>query len=235
MILNIEDRVVFEDNHLLILNKLPGEIVQGDKTGDEPLVETLKRFLKTKYNKPGNVFLGLTHRLDRPTSGLVIFAKTSKALTRCTIMFSEKKIKKSYLAVVKQKPKSQLGTLENYLLKNEKLNKSFVVDKDRKGAKLANLTYKFINSSDNYQLLEIDLKTGRHHQIRAQLSKIGWPIKGDLKYGFNRPNKDGSIHLHAFKIKFEHPVSKEQIKLTAVPAHKDPIWSFFINSGMSAS
>ena len=216
--------VLHEDNHLIIVNKKVGDIVQGDKTGDIPLSEIVKDFIKRKYNKPGNVFLGVVHRLDRPTSGIIIFARTSKALERLNKMLREKQIKKTYWAVVKNKPRKDADTLINFLKKNPKNNKSTVFNKETEGSKKAILHYKTIKELDNYYLLEIDLETGRHHQIRAQLSAIKSPIKGDLKYGFKRSNKDGGIHLHAKKIEFMHPVSKELISLEA-PLPSDSIWN----------
>jgi len=219
--------VIYEDNHIIVVNKASSEIVQGDKTGDTPLSESLKQYLKEKYNKPGQVFLGVTHRLDRPVSGLVIFAKTSKALTRLNEMFKNGEVKKTYWAVVKKCPDKLKAELAHYLVRNEKQNKSYAYDKEVKGAKKAILEYAVIAHSDNYHLLEINLKTGRHHQIRCQLAKIGVPIKGDLKYGFNRSNADGSICLHARRISFIHPVSKEEIHLEAPIPDKD-IWKAFM-------
>ncbi|CAM1351427.1 RluA family pseudouridine synthase [Tenacibaculum insulae] len=216
-------QVLHEDNHLIIVNKRAGDIVQGDKTGDTPLSEIVKEYIKHKYNKPGAVYLGTVHRLDRPTSGVVIYARTSKALERLNKMLRDKTIKKTYWAVVKNEPKKQTDTLINYLKKNPKNNKSTAYPKEIDGSKKAILHYQILKKLDNYCLLEIDLETGRHHQIRVQLSKIGATIKGDLKYGAKRSNKDGSIHLHARKIEFTHPVSKELIKITA-PTPKDPIW-----------
>jgi len=215
--------VLFEDNHIVIVNKKTGDITQGDKTGDKPLSDVVKEYIKEKYNKPGEVFLGVVHRLDRPTSGIIIFARTSKALERLNKMLREKTIKKTYWAVVKNQPKKQSDTLTNFLKKNPKNNKSTAYPKEIDGSKKAILHYNTIKKLDNYWLLEIDLETGRHHQIRTQLSTIGSPIKGDLKYGFNRSNKDGSIHLHARKIHFTHPVSKEIINITA-PVPNDIIW-----------
>jgi len=206
-----DQRILLEDNHLLIVNKLPSEIVQGDKTGDEPLSETLKQFLKVKYNKPGNVFVGVVHRLDRPVSGAVVFAKTSKALTRLNNMVKERTIKKTYWAVVKEPPPDESGTLKHFLVRNPKKNKSFAYKKPVENSKEALLSYKMIAASKDYYLLEIDLHTGRHHQIRAQLSAIGCPIKGDLKYGFARSNPDGSISLHARRLEFIHPVKKNRL------------------------
>ena len=207
--------VVYEDNHIIIVNKTASEIVQGDKTGDTPLSETVKEYLKEKYQKPGNVFIGVTHRLDRPVSGLVLFAKTSKALSRLNEMFKRGEVQKTYWAVVKNRPPQEEGTLSHWLLRNEKQNKSYAYDKEKPGSKHAILDYRLIAASDNYFLLEVDLKTGRHHQIRCQLAKMGCPIKGDLKYGFARSNPDGSICLHARRISFIHPVSKEQITVEA--------------------
>lgn len=216
-------QILLEDNHLIIINKRAGDITQGDKTGDTPLSDVVKAYIKEKHQKPGNVFLGVVHRLDRPTSGVIIFAKTSKALERLNKMLRDKIIHKTYWAIVKNPPKKQADTLVNFLKKNQKNNKSSVYTDEIEGSKKAILHYKTIKKLDNYSLLEIDLETGRHHQIRAQLSAIGCPIKGDLKYGFNRSNKDGSIHLHARKIEFTHPVSQEKISLTA-PLPKDAVW-----------
>lgn len=217
-------QVLFEDNHIIIVNKRSGDITQGDKTGDKPLSDVVKNYIKRKFNKPGNVYLGVVHRLDRPTSGVIIFARTSKALERLNKMLREKKINKTYWAIVKGCPKKEKDTLINFLKKNPKKNKSSVYQHEISGAKRAVLHYQVIQKLDNYSLLEIDLETGRHHQIRTQLSAIGFPIKGDLKYGFNRSNKDGSIHLHARKIEFIHPVSKELISLIA-PTPNDVIWN----------
>ncbi|QTE22138.1 RluA family pseudouridine synthase [Polaribacter cellanae] len=216
-------QVLFEDNHLIIVNKKAGDITQGDKTGDKPLSDVVKEYIKDKYNKPGNVFLGTVHRLDRPTSGIIIFARTSKALERLNKMLREKTIKKTYWAIVKNTPKKESDTLINFLKKNSKNNKSFVHKKETEGCKKAILHYKIIKTLENYSLLEIDLETGRHHQIRTQLAHIGSPIKGDLKYGFDRSNKDGSISLHARKINFIHPVTKEEINVLA-PTPNDVIW-----------
>ncbi len=218
--------VVYEDNHLIIVNKTASEIVQGDKTGDTPLSETVKQYIKEKYAKPGNVFLGVVHRLDRPVSGLVVFAKTSKALARLNEMFRNSEVKKTYWAIVKQRPPQDEGELVNYLVRNEKQNKSYAYDKEVKNSKKAVLHYRLIGHSQNYFLLEVDLKTGRHHQIRCQLAKMGCPIKGDLKYGFARSNPDGSICLHAHRVKFVHPVSKELIDVTA-PLPSGNLWNGF--------
>lgn len=215
--------VVYEDNHIIIVNKTASEIVQGDKTGDVPLSETVKQYLKEKYHKPGNVFIGVTHRLDRPVSGLVVFAKTSKALSRLNEMFKNSEVKKTYWAIVKQTPAETEGELVNYLVRNEKQNKSYAYDTEKPGSKKAILHYRLIARSDNYCLLEVDLKTGRHHQIRCQLAKMGCPIKGDLKYGFPRSNPDGSICLHARRVRFVHPVSKELIDVVA-PVPSDNLW-----------
>lgn len=218
--------VLYEDNHIIAVNKKPSDIVQGDKTGDKPLSDFVKDYIKNKYNKPGEVYLGVTHRIDRPVSGVIIFAKTSKALTRLNKMFQEKTIQKTYWAVVKNEPPKSSGNLIHYLQKNPKQNKSYARKEEAKDAKRSELNYKLIASSDRYFLLEIDPRTGRHHQIRAQLSTIGCPIKGDLKYGFDRSNKDASIHLHARKIEFVHPVSKEEILITA-PVPDEPLWKAF--------
>lgn len=221
--------VVYEDNHIIIVNKTASEIVQGDKTGDVPLSETVKRYLKEKYHKPGNVFIGVTHRLDRPVSGLVVFAKTSKALSRLNEMFKNSEVKKTYWAIVKQTPAETEGELVNYLVRNEKQNKSYAYDTEKSGSKKAILHYRLIARSDNYSLLEVDLKTGRHHQIRCQLAKMGCPIKGDLKYGFPRSNPDGSICLHARRVRFVHPVSKELIDVVA-PVPSDNLWRSLTSS-----
>lgn len=215
--------VVYEDNHLIIVNKTASEIVQGDKTGDTPLSETVKQYIKEKYAKPGNVFLGVVHRLDRPVSGLVVFAKTSKALARLNEMFRNSEVKKTYWAIVKQRPPQDEGELVNYLVRNEKQNKSYAYDKEVKNSKKAVLHYRLIGHSQNYFLLEVDLKTGRHHQIRCQLAKMGCPIKGDLKYGAPRSNPDGSISLLSHRVEFVHPVSKETIVVEA-PLPDDNLW-----------
>lgn len=218
--------VVYEDNHIIVVNKTASEIVQADKTGDTPLSETVKQYLKEKYQKPGNVFLGVTHWLDRPVSGLVIFAKTSKALTRLNEMFRAGEVKKTYWAVVKNAPKESEGELVHFLVRNEKQNKSYAYDKEVPNSKKAVLDYRLIGRSENYYLLEVDLKTGRHHQIRCQLAKMGCPIKGDLKYGSPRSNPDGSICLHARRVRFVHPVSKELIELKA-PLPEGNLWKGF--------
>lgn len=216
-------QILFEDNHIIVINKRVGDIVQGDRTGDKPLSDVVKEYIKEKYNKPGKVFLGVVHRLDRPTSGVVIFAKTSKSLERLNKMLREKKIDKTYWAIVKNKLPLEKDTLIHYLKKNPKNNKSSAFKKETEGCKKAVLHYKTIKELNTYFLLEIDLETGRHHQIRCQLANIGCPIKGDLKYGFERSNKNGGIHLHARKIEFIHPVSKETILIEA-PTPKDPVW-----------
>ena len=219
-------KVIYEDNHIIVVNKESGEIVQGDKTGDESLCDTLKQYLKEKYNKPGNVFVGLPHRLDRPVSGVVIFAKTSKALERLNNMFRVGEVKKIYWAITKNKPLVAEGELSHWILRNEKMNKSFAYRKEVDGSKHALLNYRTLASSDNYTLIEVELKTGRHHQIRCQLSAMGCPIKGDLKYGAKRSNPDGSISLHARYVEFVHPVSKQPIKITA-PVPNDRLWQSF--------
>lgn len=221
-------QVLYEDNHLIVVNKRAGDIVQGDKTGDTPLSDVVKAYIKHKYNKPGKVYLGVAHRLDRPTTGIVVFAKTSKALTRLNKLFSEKEVSKTYWAVVKQRPESEKGTLIHWLKKNPKNNKSTAYSAEKKDGKKAILHYSLLKSLDNFHLLEVQLETGRHHQIRCQLASIGSPIKGDLKYGFDRSNKDASIHLHARQIAFIHPVSKVELSLKANPP-KDAIWDACLN------
>lgn len=221
---HIDQQIVFEDNHLLIINKKAGQLVQGDKTGDASLLDLIKDFIKKRDQKPGNVFLGLVHRIDRPTSGLVIYAKTSKALTRLTQMVKNREIKKTYWAVVQKTMIPQSQRLVHYLQKNEKTNKATVFIKQTDNAKESILNYQIIKVLDNFQLLEIDLETGRHHQIRAQLSKIGAAIKGDLKYGAARSNPDGGIHLHARKLEFTHPVTKENLEITAPVPQNDAVW-----------
>lgn len=216
--------VLYEDNHIIAVNKTCNEIVQGDKTGDTPLSETVKAYIKEKYNKPGEVFLGVTHRLDRPTSGVVLFARTSKALTRLNEMFkSHEQIRKTYWAIVQGVPKEPEARLENWLTRNEAQNKSYIAKPGAKDAKLAILSYKTLVKGDHYTLLEINLETGRHHQIRCQLAAIGCPVKGDLKYGAKRSNPDGGICLHARQIEFVHPVSKQNICITA-PVPEDGLW-----------
>lgn len=217
-------QVIHEDNHIIIVNKRPGDLVQGDKTGDVPLSEVVKIYLKKKYNKPGNVYLGVVHRLDRPTSGIVVFARTSKALPRLNKLFKEKDAKKTYWAVVKNAPPQQEETLIHYMKRNPKQNKSYALIKEVPDSKKAILDYRILKKLDNYYLLEINLHTGRHHQIRSQLSAIGSPIKGDLKYGFARSNKDASIHLHSRELSFVHPIKKEKIHVIA-PTPEDPVWN----------
>lgn len=223
-------KVIYEDNHIIIVSKTVNEIVQGDKTGDETLIDKVKKYIKEKYSKPGEVFLGLTHRLDRPTSGVVVFAKTSKALSRLNAMFRDGEVHKTYWAVTSNRPDEDEGTLENFLKKNEKLNKSFIAKPSDKEAKKAILNYKIIAVSDRYYLWEINLLTGRHHQIRCQLANIGCPIKGDLKYGYPRSNPDGGLSLHARKVEFIHPVSKKEISVTADVPEGDKLWKFFQES-----
>ena len=216
-------QILHEDNHIIVINKRVGDIVQGDKTGDKPLSDIVKEYIKDKYNKPGDVFLGVVHRLDRPTTGIVVFARTSKALERLNKMFSERETQKTYWAVVKNKPSKAEDKLVHFLKRNEKNNTSKAHLKEVPESKIASLDYLIIKELDNYFVLEINLHTGRHHQIRAQLQAIGCPIKGDLKYGFDRSNPDGGIHLHARKLAFIHPVSKENIEIIA-PTPSDSIW-----------
>lgn len=217
-------QILYEDNHIIAINKRVGDIVQGDKTGDIPLSEIIKQYIAEKYNKPGAVFLGVVHRLDRPTSGIVIFARTTKALSRLNKLFSERKTQKTYWAIVKNIPPKSSDTLIHYLLRNPKQNKSYANSNEVPNSKKAILDYRVVKKLDRYSLLEIDLKTGRHHQIRSQLSAIGCSIKGDLKYGFDRSNKDGGIHLHSRKLVFIHPVKKEEISIVA-PTPNDPVWN----------
>ncbi len=215
--------VIYEDNHVIAVNKAPGEIVQGDKTGDKPLSEMVKDYIKEKYAKPGNVFLGVTHRLDRPVSGVVVFARTSKALPRINRLFSNGEVEKTYLAIVGNKPQQSEGEIVSWLTRNERLNKSFVSNKETPGARQACLRYKLVASADRYHLLAVRLLTGRHHQIRCQLSSIGCPIKGDLKYGAPRSNPDGSISLHSWRARFEHPVSHMSLEIIA-HCPNSPLW-----------
>ena len=217
-------QVLYEDNHIIVVNKRPGDIVQGDKTGDTPLSEVVKDYIKDKYNKPGNVYLGVVHRLDRPTSGIVVFARTSKALPRLNQLFKDRDAKKTYWAIVKNMPPKEEDSLVHYLKRNPKQNKSYAHIKEVPESKKAILDYKIIQKLNNYFLLEIALHTGRHHQIRSQLSAIGSPIKGDLKYGFDRSNKDASISLHARKLSFTHPVKDLELELVA-PVPNDPLWN----------
>lgn len=217
--------IVYEDNHIIIVSKCSGEIVQGDKTGDEPLSETIKKYIKEKYHKPGNVFLGVVHRLDRPVWGLVVFAKTSKALTRLNKMFREGDIHKTYWAITKNAPPAEEGVVTDWLVRNERQNKSYAHQQEVQNAKKATLKYRVVAHSEHYHLLEICLMTGRHHQIRCQLANMGCPIKGDLKYGAQRSNPDGSISLLARKIAFVHPVSKENIVVEAPLPPQDNLWN----------
>lgn len=217
-------QILHEDNHIIAINKRIGDIVQGDKTGDKPLSEIVKEYIKEKYNKPGEVFLGVVHRLDRPTTGIVVFARTSKALSRLNELFSNRETQKTYWAIVKNKPEKEQDTLVHFLKRNEKNNTSKAHIKEVPESKKASLDYKIIKTLDNYFALEINLHTGRHHQIRAQLAAIGCPIKGDLKYGFERSNPDGGIHLHARRLAFIHPVSKEVLEIIA-PTPKNSIWN----------
>lgn len=220
-------QILYEDNHIIAVNKTNNELVQGDKTGDISLDKKVKAYIKKKYDKPGDVFLGVIHRIDRPVSGVVLFARTSKALTRLNKMFRENTIQKTYWAIVKEKPPADSGSLKHYLVRNTKQNKSYAHDKSVKNAKEAILDYRLIAGSDRYYLLHINLKTGRHHQIRSQLSKIGCPIKGDLKYGFDRSNQDGGISLHAREILFVHPVKNNPLKIIAPPP-EDNLWKSFL-------
>jgi len=221
--------VIYEDNHLIAVNKNCHEIVQGDKTGDTPLSDMLKAWLKEKYTKPGNVFVGVAHRLDRPVTGVVLFAKTSKALTRVNEMFRQGKVEKTYWAITKNCPPELEGDLTHWLIRNEKQNKSVAYNVEKPNAKQAIMHYRLLSKSDRYNLLEIDLKTGRHHQIRCQLAKIGCPVKGDLKYGAERSNPDGGISLHARKLSFIHPVSQQLVEIIA-PLPEDNLWSSLVKN-----
>lgn len=216
-------RILFEDNHLLIVNKKAGELAQGDATGDKTLLDEAKAYIKEKYNKPGDVFLAVVHRLDRPTSGVIIYARTSKAAARLSEAFQKRDLEKTYWAIVQEMPEDDEGTLVHYLKKNQTNNRSHASIKDRPGYKKAVLHYKFVGRADRYSMIEVKLETGRHHQIRAQLSAIGCPIKGDLKYGAGRSNPDGSISLHARSLKFTHPVTKKVLFIKA-PVPKDNLW-----------
>lgn len=218
--------VLYEDNHVIIVNKPANMLVQSDTTGDTSLEELVKQYIKEKYNKPGQVFLGVVHRIDRPVSGVLLFAKTSKALTRLNEQLKQKQFKKTYWALVKQKPSPESGILKHHIYRNPKLNKSIAYDIPGKDTKEAVLAYRLLACSQSYALLEIDLQTGRHHQIRCQLAKIGCPIKGDLKYGFARSNANGGISLHAQTLKFLHPVTKQEIQVTAPPPESD-LWHVF--------
>jgi len=226
---DIRHRILFEDNHLIIINKLPSEIVQGDKTGDVSMIDTVKAYIKTTYNKPGDVFLGLVNRIDRPVSGAVLFARTSKALTRMNELLKSREIRKTYWAIVKEQPPEAEAELIHYLKKNEAQNKAIVYNKEVGGSQRAHLAYKILARSDQYFLLQVDLFTGRHHQIRAQLSAIGCPIRGDLKYGYPRSNPDASISLHSRSVSFIHPVRKEEITVIAPPPD-EPLWNYFTSN-----
>lgn len=218
--------VIYEDNHLIAVNKSAGEIVQGDRTGDVPLSDAVKIYIKKKYNKPGNVFLGVAHRIDRPVSGAVLFARTSKALERINEMIKKREIKKTYWAVVKNRPAANSGTLTHYLARDTEQNVTAAFDRETSDSQKAVLSYKIIGSGNGYYYLEIDLETGRHHQIRAQLAKIGCPIVGDVKYGYERPDRNGGIHLHSRSMEFVHPIAKTPVKIIADPP-KDRIWEGF--------
>lgn len=219
-VLFLQDRILYEDNHLVVVNKRAGEIVQGDQTGDTPLLEHVREYIRVKYQKPGNVFCGLVHRIDRPVSGAVIFAKTSKALSRMNEMVKNRSVQKFYWAIVQERPIKTKDALRNYIFRNERLNKSFISDEEKPGWQRAELNYTVLASSERYSVLEVELLTGRHHQIRAQLSAMGCPIKGDLKYGARRSNEDGSICLHAHQLLFEHPVSHEYLNIVAEPFNR---------------
>jgi len=221
-------QILYEDNHIIAVNKFNGELVQGDKSGDSSLDKELKEYIKKKYKKPGDVYLGVVHRLDRPVSGIVLFARTSKALTRLNKMFQEHKIRKTYWAVVGTRPEVESGELVHHMLRNAEKNKSTAHISPKKGTKEARLKYELLGVTNNFFLLEVDLLTGRHHQIRSQLSRIGCSIKGDLKYGAKRSNPGGGIHLHARKVKFIHPVSQKEIEIIASPP-QDPLWQEFID------
>jgi len=220
--------ILYEDNHIIIVNKRSSDLVQGDSTGDEPLDDIVRAYIKEKYNKPGDVFLGVVHRLDRPVSGCVVYARTSKALSRMSELFRTRDVRKTYWAIVSERPPAEEGTLSNYLKKNEPQNKSYVYEKEVKGSKLAELSYRVLSRSEKYYLIEVDLQTGRHHQIRAQLAAAGCPIKGDLKYGSKRSNEGGGISLHSRRISFVHPVKNEEIRVEA-PLPDDRIWKLFSN------
>ncbi len=220
--------ILYEDNHIIAVNKKAGDIVQGDKTEDKPLSEEIKAYIKKKYNKPGDVYLGIIHRIDRPVGGVIVFAKTSKALVRMNKLFQDREVQKTYWAVVEKLPKENEEVLINYLKKNQEKNRSRAYDKEVKGSKMSELHYKLEGRSKNYFYLEVEPKTGRHHQIRVQLSHMGCPIKGDVKYGANRTNRDGSIHLLARSIEFMHPVQKKKMSIRANPPKNDPLWAEFL-------
>lgn len=225
-----ELKILYEDNHIIAINKPAGALVQGDKTGDSPISDAVKQYIKEKYEKPGDVYLGVTHRIDRPVSGVLLYARTSKALTRLNEMFRTKEIQKTYWAVVQNQPPKNEDHLVHWLKKNEAKNMSYASATETKGSLKCELDYKWISSSDNYFLLEVNPHTGRHHQIRVQLSTIGCPIKGDVKYGARRGNKDASIHLHARKIEFIHPVKLTPVSITAEVPQNDPVWISFENN-----
>ncbi len=228
--MDLPNEILYEDNHLVVVNKLPSQIVQGDKSGDTPLSDMVKGYLKEKYRKPGNVFLGIPHRIDRPTSGVVVFTRTEKALSRVAVAFAGRQVKKTYWAIVSEMPPQEQGELVHYLKRNTATNRTtatLVPSKDRKEARMK---YRVIGASDRYYLLEVELITGRHHQIRAQLAAIGLPIKGDLKYGYPRSNRGGGIHLHARSLTIPHPISKEPTTFVADPPLKDPLWKYFTES-----
>lgn len=226
--------ILFEDNHLIVINKQIADLVQANETGDEVLSDQVKAYIKRKYKKPGDVFLGIVHRLDRPVTGAVIFARTSKALTRMNQQFKDHEVKKTYWAVVKNRPENEEGELVHYMVKDETQNKSYAYPKPKGKAKEARLTYKLVGTTNNFYLLEVNLQTGRHHQIRCQLAKIGCPIKGDLKYGFPRSNPDGGIHLHARRIRFIHPVTKAEIEILAEPP-QDQLWMEFLDQATTSA
>lgn len=223
----LPDRILYEDNHLIAVNKLPSEIVQGDKTGDTPLADKVREYIRQKHAKPGNVYLGVVHRIDRPVGGVVLFARTSKALVRLNAMVKDRRIVKTYLAVVRNRPPRDSEHLVHFLKKNEKQNKSYVVSETTPGARKGELVYALAARSDTHYLLRIDLMTGRHHQIRAQLAAVGCPVRGDVKYGFDRPNADGSIHLHAQSVELVHPVRQEKIRIEAPLPGGDRLWQHF--------
>ena len=225
----LSQRILYEDNHLIAVNKLPSEIVQADKTEDRTLREDIQQYLKEKYDKPGNVFTGVIHRLDRPVSGVVVFAKTGKALQRMNALVKNREFKKTYWAIVKNMPPQEEGELRHFLVRNQQKNKSFAYKKPVENSKEAILSYRLAAASSDYYLLEVDLKTGRHHQIRVQLAAIGCPIKGDLKYGFPRSNPDASVSLHARSVEFIHPVKKEPVKIVAPPPD-DNLWKYFVDA-----
>ncbi len=226
----LPNEILYEDNHLVVVNKLPSQIVQGDKTGDTSLADMVKEYIKAKYQKPGNVFLGIPHRIDRPTSGVVVYTRTEKALSRVAVSFAQRQVQKTYWAVVSDMPPQESGELVHYLKRNSATNRTTATTKPSAGRQEARMKYRVAGASDRYYLLEIELLTGRHHQIRAQLAAIGLPIKGDLKYGAPRSNRGGGIHLHARSLTIPHPITKEPITFVADPPTKDPLWNYFLNS-----